>query len=142
MAETISFYIRDPLINELRTRGENRSAVINRDLDRLYTLYKRALREVPLTVAEAWLIVDTLNGTIMDANSARMLWASVEDAVKLDGLDKKWDVDGQALIEKLRKLNDIQALALVDAAERFWQECPQENLQDEVKKYFCINEER
>lgn len=137
MAETISFYIRETVAEELYTRGGNRSAVINRDLERLYTIYKRALKEVPLSASEACLIVDTLNGSLMDAYSARMLWASIEDAINLDGMDKKWEVDGKALVEKLRALNDLQAMALVDAAERFWQECPQGD-KGVVKKFFNL----
>lgn len=138
MAETVSFYIRETIAEELRTRGDNRSAVINRDIERLYTLYKKALKEVPLSDNEACLIVDALNGSLMDAYSARMLWASIEDAINLDGLATKWEVDGSTLVEKLKKLTDIQALALVDAVERFWQECPQGDIRENVRRYFRI----
>lgn len=101
--------------------GRNRSAVIGRDLARLYELYRLALKtEINLTPSEGALILDSLNGTILDARMSAMLWAQIEDNVFLDGLAGKWEVDGPALIEKLRSLTRLQALALVDMAERFW----------------------
>ncbi|MDA8212144.1 MAG: hypothetical protein M0021_09745 [Clostridia bacterium] len=115
-----TIHIRSNLDEQIKSRG-SRSTVISRDLERLYTLYRRALAEVKLTIDEACLIVDALNGSLMDANTARLLWANIADAVSMDGLDEKWSVDGPALVEKLRGLSDIQALAVVDAAERFWQ---------------------
>jgi hypothetical protein len=117
--KSFGVYIRESLQPEFEARGGS-SIVINRDLERLYTMYRRAIREVPLTLAEARLIVDALNGSLFDANTAPMLWASIEDAIKLDGLAEKWGVDGPALVEKLRGLSAFHCMALVDAAERFW----------------------
>jgi hypothetical protein len=134
-----SFSLRPQIEEQLATRGENRSGVINRDLERLYTLYRRTLPTIPLTVDEACLIVDTLNGTLMDADTARLLWAEIEDACYLDGLDKKWHVDGSALVKRLNELSDTQALALIDAAERFWESVPQKgDIRTEIKKYFYV----
>jgi hypothetical protein len=45
-------------------------------------------------------------------------------------------VDGQALVEKLRSLNEIQALAVVDAAERFWRENPGEDVEGRAREIF------
>ncbi len=115
-----TIHLRSGLDEQIRSRG-NRSTVISRDLERLYILYRRALTSVKLTTEEACLIVDVLNGSMMDANTARMLWANIADAVSMNGLGKKWSVDGPALVEKLRSLSDIQAMAVIDAAERFWQ---------------------
>ncbi len=111
-------WLRDDLAAEIAARGTNRSGTISRDLERLYTLYQRNLPR-DLTIQEACLIVDVLNGTLMDANSAGLLYAEVEDGCNLEGLAEKWGIDGPALVGKL-KVNDIQALAIIDAAERFW----------------------
>ena len=137
-SKTVSFWLRPDLDEGLKTRGGNRSQTINRDLERLYTLYKRALREVVLSVPEAWLLVDVLNGTIHDANSAPLLWGSVEDGCNLDGLDGKWEIDGKALVEKLRNLSSIQALALIDAAERFWEAPDGERNEELLRKVFML----
>lgn len=134
-SKTVSIYLRE-VDAEIQARGDNRSHVINRDLERLYALYKRALKEVPLSVQEAWLLVDVLNGSLMDANTARLLWANVEDGCALDGLDKKWEVDGKALAEKLRNLSDFQNMALIDAAEKFWQANNGSMTDDDLQKFF------
>ena len=136
---TVSIYLRPELAAEIEARGDNRNHIIHRDMGRLYTLYRLALREVKLTLPECWFLVDMLNGSSMDANTAGLLWASAEDACALDGLDKKWQVDGKALVKKLKALSHVQALALVDAAERFWQANSAGTADDEgIKKFFGV----
>jgi len=108
------------ILEELAKRGPQRAPIVNRDLERLYTLYDRALRRVKLTVDEACLIVDALNGTLHDVTSGTRFWIGVQDSIEMDELDEKWGVDGKTLIEKLSKLDDLTAMAIVDAAERFW----------------------
>jgi hypothetical protein len=97
------------------------SGLIRRDLERYYAVLADSLREVNLTQAEASLVVDAMNGTLMEPHSYRLLWASVSEAIHDEGLDEKWDVDGPALVEKLRALSPGATLALVDACERYWQ---------------------
>ncbi|MDD3654996.1 MAG: hypothetical protein PHO01_12620 [Desulfotomaculaceae bacterium] len=135
---TVSIYLRPELEAELEARGSNRNHIIHRDLERLYTLYRLALREVKLTLPECWFIADMLNGSLVDAYSAGTLWASAEDACALDGLDKKWQVDGKALVKKLKALSPVQALALVDAAERFWQANTGSMKDEDIKKFFGV----
>ena len=132
-----SIHLRDELDEQIKSRG-SRSTVITRDLERLYTLYRRALSQVRLSNNEACLIVDVLNGSIMDATP--LLWANIEDGINLDGLDQKWSIDGPALVEKLRKLNEIQTLAVVDAAERFWtdESLHSRDIREGVKSIFAI----
>ena len=139
MAKTVGLYLYPETQKALSTRGDNRSAVINRDLGRLYELYGRAIREIPLALDEARLIVDMCNGTIFDARTAPLLWASVEDACHLDGLDEKWGIDGPVLVEKLKGLTQLQALALADAAEQFWALPDGErDLDKDVRKFFHV----
>ena len=140
MAKTVGIYLRPETEKELSARGENRSHVIARDLSRLYTLYNRAIREVTLTEKEACLIVDTLNGVILDAGTAQYLWAEVEDSVKLNNLAEKWGVDGPALVEKLRDLNALQTMALVDGAEKVWQTAGRISLPEGIRKVFNISD--
>ena len=140
MAKTVGIYLRPETEKELATRGENRSHVIARDLDRFYNLCRRAIREVPLSEKEACLIVDSLNGTVLDANTAQSLWFSIEDSINLDGLADKWGVDGASLVEKLKELNAFQAMAIADAAERFWQMSDRMGLEEGVQKVFNISD--
>jgi|GEM_PF-1448512 len=132
------------LADEITARakgGRERSTTIARDLSRLYELYKLALREIPLTTGEACLICDVLNGTLMDVSSAAFLWAEVEDGIRLDGLGTKWNVDGAALVQRLKNLDRLTCLALVDAAERFWAGDLTEDARTAVQRYFYIRDE-
>jgi len=135
---SVSIYLRPVLEAEIEARGDNRNHIIHRDLERLYTLYRLALREVKLTLPECWFLVDMLNGSLMDANTAGLLWASAEDACALDGLDKKWQVDGKAFVEKLKALSPVQALALADAAERFWQANTGSMDDEDIRRFFGV----
>lgn len=111
---------------EARANGANGAmslaAVASHDLDRYYTLLRSALAKIAptLTAGEAAMIVDALNGLITEPHTASLLWASVADAIESDGLARKWDVDGAALVERLRRLAPFEALAVADAAERYW----------------------
>ena len=135
---TVSIYLRPALETEIEARGDNRNHIIHRDLERLYTLYRLSLREVKLTLPECWFLVDMLNGSLVDAYSAGTLWASAEDACALDGLDKKWQVDGKALVTKPKALSPVQALALVDAAERFWQANTGSMDDEDIRRFFGV----
>lgn len=96
--------------------------VAARDLDRYYALLAAELRRVDLSESEAMLLIDALNGVLHDAPESipTMLWAGVDDAIRLDGLDATWGVDGAAVVAKLRALTPTQATAVVDAVERWW----------------------
>jgi hypothetical protein len=109
---------------EADQRGE-RSGIISRDLDRYYESLKHGRQQLrdKLSKNEIAALLDNLNGVWMGDNpsvSVRMIWANVEDGIGLEGLDKKWKVDGKALVEKLRGMSMIELCALADAAERFW----------------------
>lgn len=108
---------------EKRIESDNVSAAMNRILDRYFGLLNRALAEwrSQLSDAEYALILDATNGTMFaDTISLGMLWAEIEDAIELDGLDRKWSVDGAALVAKLQAGGMIGQTALVDASERWW----------------------
>ena len=123
MSVTKKFHVSmaEDVLKQVEERGGARSTIITRDLERLYTLYRRVLKRTSLTIDEACLITDALNGSLMTADTAHLLWASIEDAIKYEGLAEKWNVDGRALVEKLRcSLNETQTMAVIDAAERFW----------------------
>lgn len=139
--QRISVSIYQPLIDQIEERGEARSTIISRDLERLYTLYRRALRRVNLTIDEACLVVDALNSSLYIADSAHLLWAGVEDTIQHENLAEKWGVDGKALVEKLRSLNEIQSMAVIDAAERFWSKYRDQDMREAVAECFEIKKE-
>lgn len=116
----VAIWLTEEIEAEITSRGNNRSGTIQRDLSRLYTLYRRALQKLDFTESEAMLITEALNGTVHDANTAAMLWARVDDAIKLQNLDQTYGVDRETLMQKLKSLGDLEAMAVVDAVERYW----------------------
>lgn len=96
--------------------------VAARDLDRYYAILAAELRGVHLSEPEAMLLIDSLQGVLheLPESAPTMLWAGVDDSIRLDGLDAKWDVDGPALVATLRALSPAQAMAVIDAVERWW----------------------
>lgn len=107
---------------EKRVEFENVSGALNRSLDRYFALLARSLAEwrSQLSAAELALILDATNGTFADTFSLSHLWAEIADAVSLDGLDRKWEVDGAALVAKIQASGMIGQAALIDASERWW----------------------
>ncbi len=131
-SNTVSFRMgsEDDLLNRGVTnraaRGEfygglSNGGVAARDLERYYRLVERTLQGIVFSVAEASAIVDACNGTFWDSYSLfDGLALGLEDAISGDQLDQKWGIDGERLLAKLRALEPVQHLAIVDAIERFW----------------------
>lgn len=93
------------------------SEIARRDLTRYYQLLRMTLPT--FAEGEASLLCDVLNGTRLDEHTMTLLWAEISDALA-DGLAEKWEVDGPALVARLRALTPAEAYAVVDACERFW----------------------
>lgn len=122
----IAFRAADPLQQQLAARTDHPDAagtpglVARRDLERYYTVLADSLARLDLTLGQACLLMDALNGTWMDTSSYRLLWAEVDDSIREENLAGKWSVDGAQLVERLRSLSPGEQMAMVDAAERFW----------------------
>ncbi|MBE2190109.1 MAG: hypothetical protein IAE98_11640 [Candidatus Kapabacteria bacterium] len=91
-----------------------------RDMERYYKMLKYTIREAEFTQDEAFLICHALKGTLFDDLTIRLMYASVEDAIKHEGLDKEYDVDGAELVVKLKHLSVGALYAVADAVERWW----------------------
>ena len=99
-------------------RAGDRSPVINRQLERYFSILERARRELRLILSdqELGLIVDALTGkSFQDTFSVYFVGLEVIEAINFDRLDHKHTVDNPALIEKMVALTDMQRVALVDA---------------------------
>ncbi len=113
----------DHVFEQVTARGEQRSTVIGRDLDRYYEALKDTRRQLvkKFSDEEIGLILDNLNGTLMgETFGVRLIYANVEDAITYESIDAKWGVDGDALVEKLKALTFAENATLADAAERWW----------------------
>jgi hypothetical protein len=85
-----------------------------------FAVPRDSLAALDFSVGEAFLIVDALNGVVTTEADYPYFWTGIEDAIDLDGLDAKWQVDRDALMAKLRDLSPDHCLAIVGAANRFW----------------------
>lgn len=102
---------------------------------RYFSLLERELAALDLTEDEASLVCDALNGTSWDygglgqpsAGSAVRL--ELADAIRLSGLDRKWEVDQDLFLSKVGRWSEAQCLAVLDAVERFWADCDTSTVQ-------------
>ncbi len=117
----IQFRAGDTLLLEIQARDEGHGPgpTARRDLERYYYMIRSSTPT--FSEAEARLLVDALSGIITEPHTAHLLWAVVDDAIRLGRLDEKWGVDGWALVQRLRNdLTPFEALAIADAVERVW----------------------
>lgn len=116
-----------PLDAELRERAAEQSSVgysvaAARDLGRYYELLRLALASVSLTEGEAGALVDIANGTAFEplTVAAQTFHYEIEDGLKDADYAGKWEIDGPALVAKIRGWSLLQRAAVIDAIERFW----------------------
>jgi len=142
----VGVYMSDDMLKRIDERSDNRSRTVEQDLDRYYFMLDYELEKLSknFSIEEYCLITDALNGVLFSPWSIRLLPAQIEDAIIYEKASRKWKVKGQELVEKLKKCNYGQLLAIADAAERFWNSDPKEhtNIQDMIRKYFRIPLER
>lgn len=141
-----SIYLPNDLNAAIHLRGQKRSQIISRDLQRLYSMYERALvLRIKLTPEEVLTIADAVIGLIYTPQTVSVLWQEIEDAIKIDKIDKNWNVDGRQLIEKLKNMHEFDLLAILDGVERlihaeasFKEGCSEEDLKKLAQKIFHI----
>jgi len=123
MAKRTSIYIGDDMqayIDAHQGEGDSVSGIINAAIDRLQ--YLLLLAEPKLTHDEWLLVYNTQSSaTVMPpAQTVSAIVSSVEDSIALDHMDREYGVDGPALVAKLRGLDRVGRMAVVDCAERWW----------------------
>ena len=103
--------------------------------------YSKANLNGYFTSKEAYLIVDALNGQLLTTGLSfvKTLYFSVEDAIKLEQLDKKWKVDREELLKKLEELSESEALAVYLMVFDFWNSS--DHSENSLKKIFMISED-
>lgn len=122
-AAKMSVSMPEPVAAALVARGDTPSSAITRVVLRYIGLLSAARRELrnQFSDAECALVLDACNGTAyMDMVSVRLLPEGVADAIEIDNLDGKWQLDGGALVVKLRATTLTQRMALVDGLQRWW----------------------
>lgn len=107
-------------------------------LERYYTLLRDELASLRgvFTLAEAMLLCDAGNGVEYASDTLGGFAIGIEDAISLDGLDRKWGVDGAVLLDKLQSLSLLGNAALVDLVERYWIAVSQGQVMEHEAKTF------
>ena len=80
-----------------------------------------ALWSLNLTDDEATLIVRVFQDGILPER-VQLVDRDVAAVILYDGLDRLHDVEPHGLIEKLKRFDSLQKIALSDAINRFWEE--------------------
>ena len=138
MAKPLSYYMTDEVEKELNIRGKKLSPIITRDLLRLYTAYRTALLEIPLTLPETCMVVEAIKNVPITADNGLLLHTIVLESMQKNNLAGLFDVDIRQLIGKLRNLNIIQSLAIVDAAERVQEMAGDMDITTAIKAIFHL----
>ena len=93
-------------------------------LDQIADRYMEILRRTRLpefTEAELQLLRDATSGSFYEpAFQIAHLDHGIADAIEFDELDRKWEVDGEVLLAKLRALTFVQEVALLEQIEAWW----------------------
>lgn len=130
----VAFRAPEAVLSEIEARQDALSAIMGvgddaplgstarRDLERYYQVVRDELRQLQLTQREVLLVLDAMNGVIVDPPQMyrSTLLLDVADHIRLNAADEKWDIDGEGLIRRLESLSPGTLISLVDLAERFW----------------------
>lgn len=138
-------------VSLLNTQAEylrDRHNYISISLNILIEIYKDLInsekRKLDLKKNEVEYIFNSLDGIILNALSVQMLHARIEDSAVYDNLHLKYDVDVKRLSEKIKNMNNLQRLAIIDAAQVFWYSKAPDNVEDtyeyKLKKSGLIRE--
>jgi hypothetical protein len=116
------------------------SAGATRSVDAYIALRKRILNGLKnrFTQNELMLLIDHQNGTIFSPSlfsTTETMQHSVSDAIILDGLDSKWEIDKQVLFEKISRLSDPEAYFIREEIDRFWNHMGGENIKEFVNSF-------
>lgn len=99
---------------------------VESDLTRYYLTIDETLKSLHFSRGEALMMCDICNGTLFFLNGISpssipmMLYAEIYDGIQIDQTDQKWDVDGKAFLKRVKAFTPMQAIAVIDAIERFW----------------------
>ena len=115
----------------------------------LVTMKERTLMELSdiFTLNECLLIVDIFNGYIHNTSAVSnklVLQSNIEECIKFEGVDLKWSVDGEALLNKTSKLTEFQSYVIIMSALQSWEDNSKDeaNMEDHVKRIFKLRVEK
>ena len=118
-----SIYLSES-INKIRNLAKkNFSARLSNICDRYITLIENSFPDDVFIYPELCLLREVLKDvTIKDAKLIQNQTISfhVKNHIKLDAVDKKYEVDSKKLLEKIDQLSYIQVVSLIEHIEKHW----------------------
>lgn len=124
MARRVGLYLSPPIEAVLKGREEREtlSGRIGSVAERYAAIIKA--HRPRLTEAEWNACRDALNGRYLgDVDMLpTVVWATIYDAGRLEGLGAQWGIDAQALAQRIQAMPPVEQIALVEAVEQWWAE--------------------
>lgn len=121
---------------------------IEEDLGRYYLMLSETLRAMRFSRNEAMMMCDICQKAAvfrqnMNTLSAAplILYANLRDGISLDQTDQKWEVEGEAFLDRVKNFTPLEALAVFDAIERFWNE-PQKDADKRLLEVGLVRADR
>lgn len=111
------------IIAAFDARGEDRSNAIWTNLARYLAILNRTKLDLAkrFNEKECGLILDACNGVaFMEPVSIQLLPENVVDAIEIDQIDRKWEVDSTELVTKLKALSFAERMVVVDSIQLWW----------------------
>jgi hypothetical protein len=78
------------------------------------------LRRLHLTEVEATVVCSALKSVRLGPESAKLLWGDVQKALRGEAADLLSETEKEALTDRLQRLNDGEAVALLRAVDWYW----------------------
>jgi hypothetical protein len=132
MGRQISIWFQDEterLLSERTQKHEDAGLIARYDsrsrlIAGLIARYDEVVRRsIPQLAEKEWMLVaDALNGIwlLEEPRHVHYIELEIADAIRLNKLDSKWEVDGAELNRKIHALDYAGRLSIVDAVERLW----------------------
>lgn len=120
---TVSPRISEQTEGEITNTFKNLTGGAKYILEAWPGLYRKTLYDLKrrFSRGELMLMIDVMNGTFLTAGIAgQQIGLNVNDGINLDGLDKKWKIDKNELLNKINNLSIFEAACLEIWIRAFW----------------------
>ena len=109
---------------QARAKG-NISRQVYKDLTWFWSILDIGLRTAATVITrnEARLILDVMNGVFVESFEPWInggFYQEVHDAITLDSLDKKWKINKNLLFKKIKGLDRLEIIAIIDWCFFWW----------------------
>lgn len=118
-----SVFLSTEVERAIDRRGGNQSKVLRNIVERYVKLSEHFSPLPQLTDDEKKLVLEALEGKNLSGAAIMqgVVVKLIEDAMQ-KGLDQKWRINKEAMMRKLYGLNFAAEMAMLDAAEIYWEQ--------------------